>query len=110
MKRDLRRELDVKREEMNKIIKFELGYIPKGSRGSIQNKLRFYYNAYRRRDLARGKQREESLASSNLYFPYFSNDCLEFVHCVVCHESRLIHCSRSVVSLVEALFASVVLS
>ena len=51
----------MKREEMNKIIKFELGYIPKGSRGSIQNKLRFYYNAYRRRDLARGKQREESL-------------------------------------------------
>ena len=46
---------------MNKIIKFELGYIPKGSKGSLQNKLRFYYNAYRRRDLARGEQREESL-------------------------------------------------
>ena len=46
---------------MNKIIKFELEYIPKGSKGSIQNKLRFYYNAYRRRDMVRGKQREESL-------------------------------------------------
>ena len=46
---------------MNKIIKFELGYLPKGSRGWIQNKLRFYYNAYRRRDMVKGKQREESL-------------------------------------------------
>ncbi|MFQ6081721.1 MAG: hypothetical protein ACE5OW_08645 [Candidatus Bathyarchaeia archaeon] len=51
----------MKREEMNKIIEFELGYIPKGSKGSVQNKLRFYYNAYRRRDMVRGKQREESL-------------------------------------------------
>ena len=51
----------MKREEMNKIIKFELGYIPKGPKGSVQNKLRFYYNAYRRRGLVKGKQREESL-------------------------------------------------
>lgn len=57
----IRRELAVKMEEMNKIIKFELECIPRGPKGSIQNKLRFYYNAYRRRDLARGKQREESL-------------------------------------------------
>ena len=54
----------MKREEMNRIIKFELGYIPKGSRGSIQNKLRFYYNVYRRRDMVRGKQREESLKAA----------------------------------------------
>ena len=51
----------MKMEEMNKIIKFELGCIPRGPKGSIQNKLRFYYNAYRRRDMVRGKQREESL-------------------------------------------------
>jgi len=46
---------------MNKIIKFELGCIPKGPKGSVQNKLRFYYNTYRRRGLVKGKQREESL-------------------------------------------------
>lgn len=51
----------MKKKEMDKIIKFELEYIPKGSKGSIQNKLRFYYNVYRRRGLARGKSREESL-------------------------------------------------
>jgi hypothetical protein len=46
---------------MNKIIRFELEYIPKGSKGSNQNKLRFYYNAYRRRGMAKGKSREECL-------------------------------------------------
>ncbi len=34
----------MKREEMNRTTKFELEYIPKGSTGSIQNKLRYYYN------------------------------------------------------------------
>jgi len=57
----LKKEPAVKMEEMNKIIKFELTYIPKGSTGSIQNKLRFCYNAYRRSGLVKGKQREESL-------------------------------------------------
>lgn len=51
----------MKREEMDKIIRFELGYVPMGSKGSTQNKLRFYYNAYRRRGLAEGRSREESL-------------------------------------------------
>jgi len=51
----------MKIEEINRIIRFELEYIPKGSKGSNQNKLRFYYNAYRRRGMAKGKSREECL-------------------------------------------------
>ena len=51
----------MKREEMTKIVKSELEHIPKGSRGSTQNKLRIYYNAWRRRDLLRGKSKEQTL-------------------------------------------------
>ena len=51
----------MKREEMTRIVKSELEHIPKGSKGSVQNRLRVYYNAWRRRDLLRGKAKEETL-------------------------------------------------
>jgi len=51
----------MKREEMNRIIKFELEYIPKGSTGSIQNKLRYHYNIFRRKGIGKGKSREKCL-------------------------------------------------
>lgn len=51
----------MKRAEMTNILKSELKHIPKGSRGSTQNKLRIYYNAWRRRDLPKGKSKEETL-------------------------------------------------
>jgi len=51
----------MKRGEMTRIVKSELDHIPKGPRGSTQNKLRIYYNAWRRRDLLRGKSKEETL-------------------------------------------------
>jgi hypothetical protein len=38
-----------------------LGHIPKGVKGSTQNKLRFYYVAYRRRGLAKGFSRGQCL-------------------------------------------------
>lgn len=49
------------REEINRIIKFELEYIPKGPEGSLQNKLRFYYVAYRRIGISKGISRDECL-------------------------------------------------
>ena len=49
------------KEMINKIIKFELGHIPKGSKGSTQNKLRFYYVAYRRKGIAKGLPRDQCL-------------------------------------------------
>lgn len=51
----------MKREEMTRIVKSELEHIPKGPRGSAQNRLRIYYNAWRRRDLLRGRSKEETL-------------------------------------------------
>jgi hypothetical protein len=51
----------MKREEMARIVKSELEHIPKGSKGSTQNRLRLYYNAWRRRDLLRRKSKEETL-------------------------------------------------
>lgn len=51
----------MKRMEMNEIIKQELEYIPKGSKGSMQNRLRFQYSALRRRGIAKGKSRQECL-------------------------------------------------
>jgi hypothetical protein len=51
----------MKRAEINEIIKRELEYIPKGSKGSIQNRLRFKYSASRRKGLTRGKTRQECL-------------------------------------------------
>ena len=51
----------MKREEMTKIVKSELKHIPKGPKGSTQNRLRIYYNAWRRRNLLRGKSKEQTL-------------------------------------------------
>ena len=51
----------MKREEINRIIKFELEYIPKSSTGSIQNKLRYHYNIFRRKGIVKGMSREECL-------------------------------------------------
>ena len=51
----------MKKEEMNRIIKFELEYIPKGSTGSVQNKLRYHYNIFRRKGIVKGISREECL-------------------------------------------------
>ncbi len=51
----------MKRENMNKILESELEHIPRGSRGSTQNQLRFYYSAYRRKGMVRSEQRGEAL-------------------------------------------------
>jgi hypothetical protein len=51
----------MKRQEMEKIIKSELEYIPNGSSGSTQNKLRFFYNGFRRKGMVKGMTREDSL-------------------------------------------------
>jgi len=52
---------------MNKIIKFELEYIPNGSSGSIQNKLRFFYNGFRRKGMVKDMTREDSLRDAIHY-------------------------------------------
>jgi len=51
-------EISMNKEMINKIIKFEVKYIPKGS---TQNKLRFYYVAYRRKGIAKGLSRDQCL-------------------------------------------------
>lgn len=51
----------MKRAEVNEIIKQELVYIPKGDKGSVQNRLRFQYSASRRKGIANGKSRQECL-------------------------------------------------
>jgi len=51
----------MKKAEINEIIKQELTYIPKGSKGSIQNRLRFQYSAFRRKGITKGKSRQECL-------------------------------------------------
>ena len=51
----------MKRAEINELIKQELEYIPKGSKGSVQNKLRFQYSASRRKGITTGKSRQECL-------------------------------------------------
>jgi hypothetical protein len=51
----------MKRAEINEMIKQELVYIPKGTKGSIQNRLRFQYSASRRKGIATGKSRQECL-------------------------------------------------
>ena len=51
----------MKRAEINETIKHELEYIPKGSKGSIQNRLRFRYSAFRRKGITKGKSRQECL-------------------------------------------------
>jgi hypothetical protein len=51
----------MKRVEINELIKRELEYIPKGSKGSVQNRLRFQYSAFRRKGIIKGKSRQECL-------------------------------------------------
>ena len=51
----------MKREEMTRIVRSELGHLPKGDVGSQQNELRKLYNARRRHDLARNKTRRETM-------------------------------------------------
>jgi len=51
----------MKRAEIDEMIKQELVYIPKGTKGSIQNRLRFRYSAFRRKGIANGKSRQECL-------------------------------------------------
>jgi hypothetical protein len=51
----------MKRTEIMEIIKGELQYIPKGSKGSVQNRLRFQYSASRRKGIATGKSRQQCL-------------------------------------------------
>lgn len=53
--------MNMKRAEVNELIKQELVYIPKGEKGSVQNRLRFKYSASRRKGLANGKSKEECL-------------------------------------------------
>ncbi len=65
----------MKIEEMNRIIKFELEYIPNGSSGSIQNKLRYYYNLFRRKGMVKGWSREESLRNA---IQRLKEDCPSF--------------------------------
>lgn len=62
-------------ETTNMIIKFELAHIPKGSKGSTQNKLRFHYVAYRRRGIAKGIKRAMSQsARANIIHRWFAAD------------------------------------
>lgn len=65
----------MKIEEMNRIIKFELEYIPNGSSGSIQNKLRYYYNLFRRKGMVKGWSREECLRNA---IERLKEDCPSF--------------------------------
>ena len=52
----------MKREELTRIVKSELEHIPKGNRGSPQNRLRQRYNARRRYDLTKtDRTKEETL-------------------------------------------------
>ncbi len=49
------------RNFMNRIVKRELKFIPRGEKGSLQNFLRFSYNALRRKHLTLRKTRDETL-------------------------------------------------
>jgi hypothetical protein len=46
---------------MNRIVKRELNHIPRGEKRSLQNFLRFSYNALRRKHLTLRKTRDETL-------------------------------------------------
>ena len=46
---------------MNRIVKRELKHVPRGEKGSLQNFLRFSYNALRRKHLTLRKTRDETL-------------------------------------------------
>ena len=49
------------RQLMTNIVNHELAHIPKGEKYSLQNFLRFAYNALRRKHLTLGKTRDETL-------------------------------------------------
>jgi hypothetical protein len=49
------------RDFMNRIVKRELKFIPRGEKGSLQNFLRFSYNALRRKNLTLRKTRDATL-------------------------------------------------
>jgi hypothetical protein len=49
------------RNFMNRIVKRELKHIPRGEKGSLQNFLRFSFNALRRKHLTLRKTRDETL-------------------------------------------------
>jgi len=56
-----RRPAHFERNFMNRIVKRELKHIPKGEKGSLQNFLRFSYNALRRKHLTLRKTRDYTL-------------------------------------------------
>jgi hypothetical protein len=56
-----RRPAHFERGFMNRIVKRELKYIPRGEKGSLQNFLRFSYNALRRKHLTLRKTRDYTL-------------------------------------------------
>jgi len=46
---------------INRSVSWELAHIPRGDKGSLQNSLRFSYNILRRKHMALGKSRHETL-------------------------------------------------
>ena len=46
---------------VNRVVKWELKYIPRGDKGSLQNSLRFSYNILRRKHMTLRKSRHETL-------------------------------------------------
>jgi hypothetical protein len=46
---------------INRSVSWELEHIPRGDKGSLQNSLRFSYNILRRKHIALGKSRHETL-------------------------------------------------
>jgi len=61
LKRRLERPAHFERKFMNRIVKRELKHVPRGEKGSLQNFLRFSYNALRRKHLTLRKTRDETL-------------------------------------------------
>jgi len=61
LERRLAKPARFEREFMNRIVKRELNHIPRGEKGSIQNFLRFSYNALRRQHLTLRKTRDATL-------------------------------------------------
>ena len=59
-KQRLKKTAHFKRDFMNRILKRELKHIPRGKKGSLQNFLRFSYNALRRKHLTLRKTRDET--------------------------------------------------
>ncbi len=60
-KRRLANPAHFERDFMNRIVKRELEHIPRGEKGSLQNFLRFSYNALRRKHLTLRKTRDDTL-------------------------------------------------